>query len=312
MAGAIGRIIDIESVGRHLTVDRGFMVVSEAQLEIGRIPLDDIAAVIVSGHGVTHSSNLLVALAQRGAPVVLCAANYTPAGVLWSVDGNYEQAGRMDAQLAASKPLNKRLWQSVVATKLTMQAAVLEAAGKPHIPLSALARQVRSGDPENIEAQGARRYWTLLFGDDFRRDRDASGTNSLLNYGYAVLRASVARGILGAGLHPTISMHHSNQQNTLRLADDLMEPFRPLVDARVYGLVQLGRHAIDKFTKRHLVGAMYGDLPTEVGLLPMMACINRLCTSLAMVYKGDEKALSLFKPPSPMELKSWIEPDLNG
>src|SRR5690606_29166074 len=148
----------------------------------------------------------LVALAERGAPFVLCAANHNVVGMLLSIDGNFQQAKRLDAQIAASKPTHKRLWAEIIRSKLQQQAAALEAAGAPTAPLSALAAKVRSGDPDNLEAQGARRYWGLLFGSDFRRDQDGDDLNALLNYGYTVLRAATARSVVAAGLHPTLGI----------------------------------------------------------------------------------------------------------
>ena len=116
--------------------------------------------------------------------------------------------------------------------KLQQQGAALEATGAPTAPLTMLARRVRSGDPDNLEAQGAQKYWRLLFGDDFRRDQQGAGLNGMLNYGYTVLRAATARAVVSAGLHPTLGIHHSNEGNAMRLVDDLMEPFRPMVDCK--------------------------------------------------------------------------------
>lgn len=289
----IGRIIDIAQDKRYLSLERGFLVVSSGKEELGRMPLDDIAAVIVSGHGITHSSNLLAALAERGTPFVLCGNNHHPVGIMWAADGNYRQSGRMDAQLAAGRPTQKRLWQQVVKSKLRMQATALECIGAPSAPLLRLAGKVRSGDPENIEAQGARTYWNLMFGKDFRRDRDAPGTNAQLNYGYAVLRAATARSVMAAGLHPGLGLHHRNALNPMRLVDDLMEPFRPLIDLRVHGLLSAGKEGLQPSDKKALADVMYHDLPSPAGATPVMAFIHRLTVSLAQAYEGDAKQLDL-------------------
>lgn len=170
----LGRIVEIADDHRHLCVHRGFMVIRESggtHTEIGHVPLDDILAVIANAHGMSYTNNLLVALAERGAPFVLCGANHNTAGMLWPIEGNFEQSRRMDSQLAASLPLRKRLWSQVVRQKLAFQAAVLSHLSLPDMPLRALIKQVKSGDPDNIEAQGAKRYWTLLFGKQFRRDQ---------------------------------------------------------------------------------------------------------------------------------------------
>lgn len=292
----IGRIVEVADDRRHLFVSRGFMVVQDTEgerKELGQVPLDDIAAVIANAHGLSYTNNLLVALAERGAPFVLCGANHNTIGMLWPVDGNYQQGKRFDAQLAATRPTHKRLWAEVVRSKLQQQAAALEAAGKPVTPLTALASKVRTGDPENLEAQGSRRYWNLLFGDDFRRDQGGSGLNALLNYGYTVLRSATARAVIAAGLHPTLGLHHSNEGNPMRLVDDLMEPFRPIVDLHVWQLQRVGESAITSDTKRSLVRTLYDDMQTSSGATPVMVCMQRLAISLAQTYLGERDRLDL-------------------
>lgn len=298
----IGRIVEVAQDRRHLSAQRGHMVISEGDETLGQVPLDDIAAVIGNAHGLTYTNNLLVALAERNATFVLCGANHNPVGMLWPVAGNFEQAKRMDAQLAAGKPMKKRLWQTLVKAKLTHQSTVLEARGKPYIPLTALVGKVRSGDPDNIEAQAARRYWGLLFGPEFRRDRDAGGLNGLLNYGYMVLRAAVARAVLSAGLHPTLGLHHSNAQNPMRLVDDLMEPFRPFMDYAVAHLAECGHTDISPEAKRRLVNVLYADLPGPQGVSPIMAWLSRLTVSLAQHYLGERQDIDLPLPPAPLDL----------
>jgi CRISPR-associated protein Cas1 len=275
--------------------------------ELGQIPLDDIAAVIANAHGLSYTNNLLVALSERGAPFVLCSANHNAVGMLLPIDGNYEQAHRIEAQIAASQPTHKRMWAAVVRSKLEQQAAALEATGAPTAPLSALVRKVKSGDPENIEAQGARRYWGLLFGEDFRRDRDAGGVNGLLNYGYTVLRACTARSVVAAGLHPSIGLHHSNDNNAMRLVDDLMEPFRPMIDLKVWQL-QRGREIeVTPHSKRALVHTLYDDMQTAAGATPVMVCTQKLAVSLAQVYTGEREKLDLPLPGMPLALAASLQ-----
>jgi CRISP-associated protein Cas1 len=305
----IGRIVEVADDQRHLFAHRGFMVVKETsgdRRELGQVPLDDIQAVIANAHGMSYTNNLLVALAERGAPFVLCAPNHNAVGMLLTVDGNYEQARRIEAQVEAAEPLRKRLWASIVKAKLEQQAAVLEAVGEPSMPLKALAKRVRSGDVGNVEAQGARRYWTLLFGESFRRDRDAGGVNGLLNYGYTVLRATTARAVVAAGLHPSIGLHHSNDGNAMRLVDDLMEPFRPVVDLRVHQLVRGGSDEVSPRTKPVLVHAMYEEMQTEAGATPVMVCAQRLAVSLAQVFLKEREVLDLPLAGLPLALAASV------
>lgn len=298
-----GRVVEIAEDGRHLSKDRGFMVVSADKAEIGRVPLDDIGVVLANAHGLTYTNNLLVELATRGVAMVLCGPHHRPVAWLWPVDGHHTQAMRMRAQLAAPAPLGKRLWQILVRAKVQQQAAALAALGRPAGGFQLLARQVRSGDPENIEAQAARRYWPLMFGQSFRRDTDGrDGINAMLNYGYAVLRAATARATVGAGLHPSVGIHHRNQYNSLCLVDDLMEPFRPLVDTLVARLAAAGADGVHKDTKKQLAGVVALDMRSAGGTTPVATCLERLAVSLAQAFESGEAKLDLPLAPLPLEL----------
>lgn len=303
----IGRIIEVAGESRYLSLDRGFLVVSSRGEEVGRTPIDDVSALIGNAYGLTYSSSLLVALAERGTPVVLCGNNHSPVGILWPLDGHHRQAARMDAQLRASGPLRKRLWKQLVQSKIRMQAGVLGLFGTTEAPLRRMAIKVRSGDPANIEGQAARTYWSLLLGKDFRRDQEGEGINALLNYGYAILRATVARHLIAAGLHPGIPLHHANAGNAMRLVDDVMEPFRPLVDAWVRRLSESGVVEVNAASKRTLALLPTRSLRTESGISPIALVIQGLCISLAQVYETPTNTLRL--PPDNADelLPIWDE-----
>jgi CRISPR-associated protein Cas1 len=305
----IGRIVEIAGDSRYLSLDRGFLVVSHKGEEIGRTPIDDVAALIGNAHGLVYSNNLLVALAERGAPFVLCGSHHRPVGMLWPVEGHHRQAARMDAQLRASLPLRKRLWKQITQAKIGMQAAVIGLFDGPEPPLRRLANSVRSGDPSNVEGRAARLYWGLLFGKTFRRDHDGDGINGLLNYGYTVLRATVARQLMAAGLHPGIALHHANEGNPMRLVDDLMEPFRPLVDACVRRLVEAGKIEIDSETKRALALLPVRNLLTDRGTSPVSLVIQRMVVSLAQIYESPNDKFDL--PPTGKHVLDslWDDPD---
>lgn len=308
----LGRIVEVADDRRHLFMHRGFMVVQDTEgerKELGQVPLDDIAAVIANAHGLSYTNNLLVALAERGAPFVLCAVNHNAVGMLLPIEGNFEQSRRIEAQIAASQPTHKRLWAAVVRSKLEQQAAALEAAGAPTAPLLALARKVKSGDPENLEAQGARRYWQLLFGEGFRRDQNDGGRNALLNYGYTVLRAATARAVVAAGLHPGIGLHHSHDNNAMRLVDDLMEPFRPIVDLKVWQLWRNQERDVTPETKRALVRTLYDDMQSEAGATPVTVCLQKLVISIAQVYLGQRDKPDLPLPGLPLTLAGSLQND---
>ena len=245
-----GRVIEVTSEGCHLARYHGLMTVSKSGDEKVRVPLDDIGVLLCNARGLTYSNDLMMELARRCVTVVLCGSNYLPVAWLWPLEGHHVQAMRMRSQLESSLPLRKRLWQSIVKAKIVQQTNVLELLHLPTDGLPALARRVRSGDPDNVEAQAARRYWPLLFGSDFRRGRFGRMPNPFLNYGYTVLRAAVARAVVSTGLHPSLGVHHHNRADAMCLVDDLMEPFRPLVDYASARLLSDGHDELTPEAKR--------------------------------------------------------------
>lgn len=291
----IGRVVEIVGDDRALHVDRGFLVVSErnSASEVGRVPLDDISAVMAYGPGNTFSNALIARLCERNTPLVVVDRIYNPVGMLLPTVGNTQQARRFDAQIGASLPTRKRIWADIVRAKVANQAALLRVIGSTPNRLTALVPTIRSGDSTNVEAHAARIYWRLLFGADFRRDRVLSGTNAFLNYGYAILRAATARAVVAAGLHPTLGVHHSNAGNAFRLVDDLIEPFRPFIDAQVWLLAASNRSHLDPTSKKDLVGVMSQDLRTEAGRRPVTICLQALATSVASVFLKEAEAVDL-------------------
>ncbi len=291
------RVVDIETDNLYLAVHRGFLTVTAGQEERGRIALDDIGALIVHAHGTTWSTSVFTRLGDRGVPVVICGTNHAPASIVWPLSGHHLQGARMRAQLGASRPLAKQLWARIIKTKIQMQGEILARNGHEAGAFDLLARKVRSGDPDNVEAQAARRYWKLLFGPGFSRDQDAGGINGMLNYGYTVLRAVVSRAICAAGLHPTIGIFHANRANAFALADDLMEPYRPLVDQLVLDLVAQGKNEIDPEAKLALTAITTLDLPGPLGLSPLSVQVQRFVHSLVLSFESGSVALELPKPP---------------
>jgi CRISPR-associated protein Cas1 len=223
------------------------------------------------------------------------------------LEGHHAQNARMHAQWSASRPLAKQLWRRIVSAKIVMQGSLLEARGADGaVAFAHIARRVKSGDPDNLEAQAARRYWPLLMGKDFRRDRDSGGANGLLNYGYAVIRATVARAVIAAGLHPTIGIQHSNRGNAFALADDLVEPFRPLVDALVAEMAGQGVEMLDPPLKRRFARLIAFDLRIGGEASPVSVAAQRLAQSLARSFETGRPDLQLFDPPTPMEWAAMV------
>lgn len=295
------RIVDIATDKVHLSAHRGLLLVTLDGEEMGRVALDDIAAVIVHAHGVTWTTNLGVKLAERGAMMVLCAANHAPVAMMVPIEGHHAQNARFRAQWDVGLPFRKRVWQAVVQAKIRNQGSLLSALGREEgQALLLMAERVKSGDTANAEAQAARRYWPALMGQDFRRDRDADGTNALLNYGYTVMRAAVARAVIAAGLHPTIGLHHANRLNAFALADDLVEPFRPLVDATVHRMVEGAVNELDGPAKARLASLLSADLVLQGSTTPANVAIQRLAQSLAASFEHRRVELALFQAPTPL------------
>jgi len=287
-------VVEVVETDRHLSVSYGNMLVHEGSRIIGRVALDQIQAVIVNPHGATMSAGILAALAERGTPVIIAGQNFKPVATVVPVVGHHALSRRIEAQVGASQPARKQAWKQIVRAKITMQALVLDQFGCDAERLWLLEGKVRSGDPENCEAQAARYYWPRLLGGSFRRDPDEPGINGLLNYGYAVIRAATARAITAAGLHPAIGVHHSGALDTMRLADDLMEPFRPLVDARVRAIAD-SSDSVDVVpaTKKLLVALLRTDVETPVGATPLTLAMHRTAKSLADYFLGERTKLEL-------------------
>ncbi|MDX9802070.1 MAG: type II CRISPR-associated endonuclease Cas1 [Spirochaetia bacterium] len=277
-------VVEITDPGRHLCVERGFMLVKEHGELLGKVPLDDISAVITNSYGVTFSNNIIMALADRNIPMICCGKNHVPSAVVWSLYGNYRQAACTDAQAEAPKALNKRLWQMIIKNKILMQARVLTFAGKNSDHLRQLSSYVKSGDTENHEARAAKYYWNSLFGDDFRRDRDQEGINSMLNYGYTVLRSLMARAVMGAGLNPALGIHHRNKLNPMRLVDDLMEPFRPMVDMLIYHILMEETAEVNKSVKKALSTIHFLPIRQKSGGTTIGFSVRDTAVSIAKTY----------------------------
>ena len=287
------RVLDIAEGRRHLSKRRGALLVTrdpgtpEACETL--VPFDEIESVIVHAPQASYSNAAVTELARRGIPVVCCDKTHTPVAWLWPAEANFEQSRRMAAQATVPEPLRDVLWARIVIAKLKAQAAVVRSEGFGDDGFLEFARAVQPGDRSNVEAQAARLYWKLLFDDFFRRARHGGPPNGLLNYGYAILRATVARYLCAAGLHPSIGLHHRNRFNAFCLADDLMEPFRPAVDRAVLALWRDGHEEVTAETKPALAAVMAETVRTERGAAPLSRCVERAAQSLAQsVLEGED------------------------
>ncbi|WP_082093468.1 type II CRISPR-associated endonuclease Cas1 [Demequina sediminicola] len=289
----IGRVVEVVEADRRITVEYGNLIICSSTLRIGQVALDDIQSVVLNPHGATISAGAIAALAERGVPVVVVGRNFAPIATVLPMFGHHEISRRIEIQSAISQPARKQAWRQIVRAKIGMQALALEAYGIDSAPVRNLVARVRSGDPENLEAQAARLYWRRLFGPDFRRDHDLPGVNALLNYGYAIIRSATARSIVAVGLHPSLGVHHRNTGNPMCLVDDLMEPFRPLVDVRVRAIVEEDPDAcVEPSTKKMLVAILSTDVSLATGSSPVSLVIHKAAHSLVQYHLGESKRLA--------------------
>ena len=227
---------------------------------------------------------------RHGGSIVVCDQSMMPSGLMLPLAANSLHTQRVRSQIGVSLPRRKRVWQLIVQAKIRSQASVLRLRCGDDAGLESLASKVRSGDPENLEARAAQRYWPRVFEDpDFRRRRDAADQNRLLNYGYAVLRAGVARAICSTGLHPSIGVHHKSRSNPFCLADDLMEPWRAMVDAEVAEMVgEFGPDVgLDSDSRARLIGILHERLIDDGESRTVLDWISRSASSLASAICGD-------------------------
>ena len=288
------RVLDISDQPAALSVRHEQLVIRRGD-EQATVPLAELAVVVVSHPQVSYTHAVLAGLAEQGAPLIVCDRKHLPAAMLLPLRGHHTQAERFDRQAHASLPTRKRLWQQIVRAKIAAQGRLLRRLHGQDAGLPALLPRVRSGDPHNVEATAARRYWTALFGKDLRRDHDAPDHNRNLNYGYAVLLATVARAVCAAGLHPSLGLHHHNRYNAFCLASDLTEPFRPVVDAAVF---QWLRHhdtdaPFDRSAKEHLLTALTARYNLGGQWRTLFDVLSHTAASLAQVFEGRTKALEL-------------------
>ena len=300
-AATAQRVIEFASEGASLRVRYGQLVIRREDHDDVSTPLSEIAVLILANPRVNRTQSVLSGLVQCGAAVVVCDETMQPSGVLLPMAAHWKHTERLLAQTRASEPRRKRIWQHIVRAKIRAQGSVLALRTGSDAGLNALAERVRSGDPDNLEAQAAQRYWPLVFSDSgFRRRRDAPDQNRLLNYGYAIMRAAVGRAICATGLHPSLGVHHRGRSNPFCLADDLIEPWRAMVDAEVAEIVgETGADTpLDSRTKARLIGLLHERLPHLDEARPVVHWINRSASFLAAALTGDQpvRELSVFFP----------------
>ncbi|OWK70740.1 type II CRISPR-associated endonuclease Cas1 [Pedobacter sp. AJM] len=259
------------------------------------IPIEDIGIIILDNQQITITHGCIAALLENNAAIITCNQSRHPTGMMLPIDGHNTQSERFRYQIDASQPLKKQLWQQTVQAKILNQAAVLFNRGIACDNMVHLAKSVRSGDPDNYEGRAAAYYWKNVFPKklDFFRGREGDPPNNLLNYGYAILRAIVARGLVCSGLLPTLGIHHRNKYNAYCLADDIMEPYRPYVDEIVLGIIDRGENFLELGTsiKMQLLGIATADVQFQKSKSPLMVGLQSTTSSLARCYEGTTRKI---------------------
>ncbi len=260
-------------------------------------PIEDIGVVVLDHKQITITSGALEALLENNCAVITCDTHSMPVGLLLPLVGNTTQNERFRDQIDASLPLRKQLWQQTIQYKIRNQTAVLSQCTHAETKcMTAWANDVRSGDPDNLEARAAVYYWKSLFGhfEGFIREREGVPPNNLLNYGYAILRAVIARSLVASGMLPTLGIHHHNRYNAYCLADDIMEPYRPYVDRLVYDIIE--QYGIDielsKDIKSELLSIPTLDVVISGKRSPLMIAASQTTASLYKCFSGEIRKIA--------------------
>lgn len=258
------------------------------------IPIEDVGVVVLDNKQITITSGLMAALLESNCAIITCNDQHLPIGLELPLTGNSIQNERFRQQLDASEPLKKQMWQQTIVSKILGQAHVLEEVEVENANMRAWAKDVRSGDTENMEARAAAYYWRSVFHDPyFIRGQEGDPPNNLLNYGYAIIRAMMARSLVAAGLLPTLGIHHHNRYNAYCLADDIMEPYRPLVDQMVISMMNRYQDISEITTemKRDLLGLSTIDVNIDGHRSPMMIAMQTTANSVQKCFAGESRKI---------------------
>ena len=293
----IKRTVEVSAEPAHLTVRLEQLLIQRHGESAASIPCEDIGMLIVDQPQTTYSHAALAELMKFNGVLVVCGRDHLPTGMLLPLADHCQVVWRVAEQAAVGKPLRKQIWSQLVRAKIRAQAKNLSAECPARKKLLELAKKVHSGDPSNVEAHAARVYWqNWLPGETFHRDTDGDGLNALLNYGYAIIRAAVARALVAAGLMPVLGIFHSNRSNAFCLADDLMEPLRPMVDRRVRELHRQGLAVLGPTTKAGLLRLLADPVRMNGQRGPLMVSLHRMTASLVRCYQGETNRLEIPRP----------------
>lgn len=288
----IKRTVDI-SEAAYLHLRHQQLLIDKQGETVGQVAIEDLGVLILQHPAIVLTQQLIIACQKARVVIVFCDDKHLPYSVILPIAESHTLHTKiLRQQVEITEPIRKRLWKQIVEQKIMQQAKTLCLLNIDATKLNRIATQVKTGDTGNSEAIAAQHYWTLLFGKSFKRDVDMEGINALLNYGYAIVRAMIARSICGAGLHPTLGLFHKNQYNALCLADDIMEPFRPWVDHCVYKLSeQKSVLNVDRENKQYLLALLNESVIYKGKTMSFMIATQYLMADLKRCYSKEQKHL---------------------
>jgi len=289
----IKRIIEISNPS-SLCLKHKQLLIEQSHEQVAQIPIEDIGALILEHGAISLTQPLIIECQKNNVAIIFCDEKHLPYSTILPIaDGNTLHQKILKTQINITEPIRKRLWKQIIIQKINNQAGTLKRFNKPHARLDKLAAEVKSGDSTNCEGLAAQYYWKTLFGVSFIRDQNADGINAILNYGYSIIRAMIARNICAAGLHPAIGLFHHNQYNALCLADDLMEPLRPWVDQIAYKLYQVNPNIkISKNSKTPFLSLISNTVHYKNKQMPMMVSVHYLMANLKRNFSKETAKLT--------------------
>lgn len=303
----IKRTLEISGFDASLSIRSGVVTLKRGQEVVAQVPTIDIGVLVVDTPNATFTAGALVEIVEAGGVVILCGRDHMPTTFVLPVVGNELQVARKLAQLELARPKRKRVWQELVRAKIFNQAIATPDADTRK-QLQKLIPSVKSGDPDNVEAQAARIYWSRwLDGQPFQRDRFGDPPNNFLNYGYMVLRGLVARALVAAGLDPSFGLHHVGRASGFPLADDFMEPLRPWVDCAARELHRAGFSELDKTTKARLLRVLYDPCWFDGERSTVAVATERMIGSYVRVLHGEKHSIIAPRMPTHEEVWSYAE-----
>ena len=288
----IKRIVEITRASWISLKDRQLVVEQDSKV-VAKVPIEDLGILLLAHPANVITQQALMACQQADVAVVLCDEKYLPLSLILPLAGSTLHTATLLMQIKVKPQTTRALWRDIVIAKISAQSRHLAVQGKKAKHLEVMALRVSEEDAGGKEAQAAAYYWRELLGPEFRRDKNGKDINALFNYGYAILRACVARAIVGTGLHPALGIFHHNRSDNFALANDLMEPFRPLVDWLAMKEWNRGNHEVDPASKRVMLEALSGEVSFSGQSLPLWVAMQRYAHSVKLVLSGDVKAVEV-------------------